>query len=89
MHWRGNVCLFVAAFIWGTTFVAQSVGMENLGPFTYGAARFFLGLLALLALWLIVGGHRRRDEAARSFRVGAGAGCLMFVASALQQCGML
>ncbi|MBP5199054.1 MAG: DMT family transporter [Schwartzia sp.] len=89
MRWRGNACLLAAAFIWGTTFVAQSVGMENIGPFTYGAARFFLGLLALLALWLAVGGHRRRDEAARSFRVGAAAGCLMFAASALQQCGML
>ena len=89
MRWRGNACLLAAAFIWGTTFVAQSVGMERLGPFTYGAARFFLGMLALLALWLTVGGHRRRDEAVRSFRVGAAAGCLMFAASALQQYGML
>ena len=28
MRWRGNGCLLMAAFIWGTTFVAQSVGME-------------------------------------------------------------
>ncbi len=89
MRWRGSGCLFGAAFIWGTTFVAQSVGMENIGPFTYGAARFFLGMLALAALWLCVGGHRRHEEAVRSFRVGAGAGLLMFVASALQQYGML
>ena len=89
LHWRGNACLLAAAFIWGTTFVAQSVGMENIGPFTYGAARFFLGLLALFALWLMAGGHRRKDEAARSFRVGMGAGCRMFAASALQQYGML
>ena len=89
MRWRGNACLLAAAFIWGTTFVAQSVGMEKIGPFTYGAARFFLGVLALFALWLIVGGHKRREEAVRSFRVGAGAGCVMFVASALQQYGML
>ena len=89
MRWRGNACLLAAAFIWGTTFVAQSVGMENIGPFTYGAARFFLGLAALLALWLLAGGHRRKEEAARSFRVGAAAGCLMFAASALQQYGML
>ena len=89
MHWRGNGCLLIAAFIWGTTFVAQSVGMENIGPFTYGAARFFLGMLALGALWLLTGGHRRGAEAALSFRVGAAAGCIMFVASAFQQYGML
>ena len=88
MRWRGNGCLLLAAFIWGTTFVAQSVGMENIGPFTYGAARFFLGVLALGTLWLLAGGRKYMPRAVASFRVGAGAGCIMFVASALQQCGM-
>ena len=89
MRWRGNGCLFVAAFIWGTTFVAQSVGMENIGPFTYGAARFFLGTLALGLLWLLAGGRKYMPRSAESFRVGAAAGVLMFAASALQQYGML
>lgn len=92
LRWRGNVYLLLAAFIWGTTFVAQAVGMERIGPFTYGAARFFLGALALGGLWLLTGGHRR--SAVRTgthfggFRAGAGAGFLMFAASALQQFGM-
>ncbi len=89
MRWRGNGCLLMAAFIWGTTFAAQSAGMDRIGPFTYGSARFFLGLLTLAGLWLVTGGPSRREESLRSFRVGLGAGCLMFAASALQQYGML
>ena len=89
MRWRGNGCLLLAAFIWGTTFVAQSVGMERIGPFTYGAARFFLGVLALFGLWILSGGLGRWETSKRSFGVGAAAGCIMFVASALQQCGMV
>lgn len=89
MRWRGNGCLLMAAFIWGTTFVAQSVGMERIGPFTYGAARFFLGMLALFALWLLSGGAGRWETSMRSFGVGAAAGCIMFAASSLQQYGML
>ncbi len=89
MRWWGNGCLLLAAFIWGTTFVAQSVGMENLGPFTYGAARFFLGTLALGILWLLSGGLNHWETSTRSFAFGAAAGCIMFLASALQQYGML
>ncbi|MBQ9365736.1 MAG: DMT family transporter [Schwartzia sp.] len=54
MQLRGSLCLLGAAFLWGTTFVAQSVGMDRLGPFTYMSARFFLGGLALFLLYLIV-----------------------------------
>ncbi len=89
MRWRGNGCLLMAAFIWGTTFVAQSVGMERIGPFTYGAARFLLGMLALFLLWVLSGGLGRWETSMRSFGVGAAAGCVMFAASALQQYGML
>ena len=33
--WLGLVMLFMTAFIWGTAFVAQSVGMDYVGPFTF------------------------------------------------------
>ncbi len=92
LRWRGNLYLLLAAFIWGTTFVAQSVGMERIGPFTYGAARFFLGMLSLGGLWLLTNGHRRsmirKGTYFGGFRAGAGAGFLMFAASAFQQFGM-
>ena len=37
------VCLIICTFIWGTTFIAQDTGMDNIGPFTFNAARFFVG----------------------------------------------
>lgn len=45
---KGNVFLFLAAFAWGTTFVAQRTAMEHIGPFLYSGLRFFLGSLFLL-----------------------------------------
>ena len=92
MRWRGNLFLLLAAFIWGTTFVAQQVGMDRLGPFTYAAARNFLGVLALSVVWY---GYRSVRQTARragvyrsGWRAGIGAGCIMFCASSLQQFGM-
>ena len=40
--------LLLAAFIWGIAFVAQSVGMDYIGPFSFGASRFLLGTVVLL-----------------------------------------
>jgi len=41
------ICLVVCAFIWGTTFIAQDTGMDNIGPFTFNSVRFFVGFLAV------------------------------------------
>lgn len=92
MHWRGNLFLLLAAFLWGTTFVAQSVGMERIGPFTYMAARFFLGALALSALCLYTRSEGQRAKAegkcSSGWRPGFVAGGIMFAAAALQQYGL-
>ena len=40
-------CLLACSFIWGTTFIAQDTGMDNIGPFTFNSARFFVGFLAI------------------------------------------
>ena len=45
---EGSLALIVATLIWGTTFVAQSMGMDHIGPFTFQAARCILGCLFLL-----------------------------------------
>ena len=48
-----SISLFSAllcTFIWGTTFIAQDTGMDNIGPFTFNAARFFVGFLAIIPL---------------------------------------
>lgn len=93
MHLRGNLMLLLAAFIWGTTFVAQMVGMDGLGPFTYAAARYLLGFLFLLGLWYVWRGPRQTAKRAGTYhagwKAGLGAGCIMFVATSLQQVAML
>lgn len=50
---RQTVLLLITATIWGLSFVAQSVGMDHIGPFTFTASRMFLGALVLLpfVLW--------------------------------------
>jgi len=41
------ICLVVCTLIWGTTFIAQDAGMDNIGPFTFNWVRFFVGFLAV------------------------------------------
>ena len=40
-------CLIACALIWGTTFIAQDTGMDNIGPFTFNSVRFFVGFIAV------------------------------------------
>ncbi len=44
---KSSLMLFLAAFIWGTAFVAQSVGMDYLGPLSFNGTRFLMGSLVL------------------------------------------
>ena len=41
------ICLVFCTLIWGTAFIAQATGMDNIGPFTFNAVRFFVGFLAV------------------------------------------
>lgn len=69
MNIKNILLLFLTAAIWGVAFVAQSVGMEHVGPFTFSCARFFLGGLVLLPfVWysgkkkgntMVIPGHRK------------------------------
>ena len=43
----------LCTFIWGTTFIAQDTGMDNIGPFTFNAVRFFVAFLAVAPLALV------------------------------------
>ena len=51
---KSNILLLITAAIWGSAFVAQRVGMDYIGPFTYSGIRFLIGGLALIpfAIWL-------------------------------------
>jgi drug/metabolite transporter (DMT)-like permease len=55
---KADALLLLAAAIWGFAFVAQRMGMEHVGPFTFNAARFALGSLALIPFVLTRRGRR-------------------------------
>ncbi len=59
---KNSVLLFLTAAIWGVAFVAQSVGMDYVGPFTFNGVRFLLGGTVLLP---VLAGKRKRDKADR------------------------
>ena len=52
----------LCTFIWGTTFIAQDTGMDNIGPFTFNAARFFIGFLAIIPLAIIFEMKKMKSE---------------------------
>ena len=47
------ICAVSCSFIWGTAFVAQDMGMDYIGPYTFAASRLLLGFLALLPFFFI------------------------------------
>ena len=81
MRLRGNLFLMMAAFLWGTTFVAQMTGMDNLGPFTYAASRYFLGFCSLLLIWWLYRGPRRIAKQAGTYMPGWKAGDRLHISS--------
>ena len=48
------ICALITTFIWGTAFIAQDTGMDNIGPLTFNAARFFTGFITVLPIALLV-----------------------------------
>ena len=47
-HFLSTLCLIVASIIWGTAFVAQTTGMEFIGPLTFTNMRFLIGGIIVL-----------------------------------------
>lgn len=74
---RNSLLLFLTATIWGSAFVAQSVAMDLIGPFTFVCVRNLIGAGVLLpVIWFM---NRGREKALRSredFRAGAPDGAL-------------
>ncbi len=48
------ICALVTTFIWGTAFVAQDTGMDNIGPLTFNMARFFVGFLTIIPFAIFI-----------------------------------
>ena len=70
---RGSVLLLLTAAIWGVAFVAQSVGMDYMGPFTFNGLRYFLGAGVLVPALVI-----RRHLSAFAARRGTGSPAVSF-----------
>ena len=49
-QFQGSLLLVLATLIWGSTFVAQSTGMDHIGPFTFLAIRNIMGAVFLFLL---------------------------------------
>lgn len=92
------LCLFIAAVVWGTAFVAQSIGMDYVGGFTYGATRTFLGGLILIPVVLVSELLKPKEKRTfapqnrnilRNTLIGSiCCGSIYMVASSLQQFGI-
>ncbi len=93
---KSDALLLTTAIIWGFAFVAQRVGMDYVGPFTFNGIRFALGSLSLLPLVLI-----SREQRSASNRIlpnpgrktilfgGAALGLALFSGASLQQIGLV
>ena len=84
-----DLLLLLAAAVWGFAFVAQRLGMEHLGPFTFNGIRFAIGALALLPFHLLL---RRKSPAATlpAFPArGLILGLVLFAGASLQQVGIV
>lgn len=92
---KGPVYLFLTAFIWGTAFVAQSVGTEYVGPFTFNMSRSVLAglfLIPVIAVMQRISPEHEKSERTESRKTlvagGVLCGIALFVASNLQQIGI-
>lgn len=90
---RNMLCLFLTATIWGTAFVAQSVGMDHVGAFTFSGTRSLVGGLVLIPVIFLLRKIAPPSEEAPKDRKtlivgGICCGVLLFAASNFQQFGI-
>ena len=83
----------LCTFIWGTTFIAQDTGMDDIGPFTFNAVRFFVGFLAIAPLVILFEIKKFKSEFRLDFKtfviLSLLIGLSLFFGSALQQVALL
>ena len=93
---KSDALLLLTSVIWGFAFVAQRIGMDYVGPFTFNGVRFALGSLVLLPLILRNGIQKNTSRKSASFAgtktliFGGGLlGITVFAAASLQQVGLV
>lgn len=99
-HSKNFIILFIAALIWGVAFVAQSAGMDYVGPFTFNATRSLLGGIVLIpCVFLLEKMNKKQNNDTLENQIkdrpkdlligGISCGLVMFTATSLQQVGIL
>ncbi len=96
---QSNILLLITAFIWGSAFVAQKSGMEYIEPFTFNGIRTFIGGLVLIPVILIMNRGKAAEETLSQGEKkqqnkllvigGVCCGTVLFIASSLQQFGVM
>ena len=93
----GNILLIITALIWGCAFVAQSVGMDYVGPFTFNGTRCIIGGIVLIVANAIFDAVKKKNgtykktsasEKKELIKGGIICGIIIFVASTVQQFGI-
>ncbi len=93
----GNMLLILTALIWGCAFVAQSVGMDYVGPFTFNGTRCIVGGIVLVIANLVFDAIKKRNgtykkpapaEKKELIKGGIICGIIIFAASTIQQFGI-
>lgn len=87
---KGSLILLLTATIWGIAFVAQSAGMDYIGPFTFNSIRSIIGGIVLIPVVIILNKRENKPENNKGnfkklFAGGIACGVLLCVASNLQQ----
>ena len=93
---KSSLILLLTATIWGVAFVAQSVGMEYIGPFTFNAIRCVLGGLVLIPVILVLkkkketgAENQEKEDKKPLWTGGIACGVILCIASNLQQFGIM
>ncbi len=90
-----SLLLVLVAMIWGIAFVAQSSGMDYVGPFTYNCVRMLLGGIVLIPLIMVMDSKKSEEERLKlknnkktQLIGGLCCGTALFTGSILQQFGV-
>ena len=97
-RYKGEFLLFLAALIWGSAFIFQKMGMDYVGPFTFGFFRFTIGALVLIPIVFVFDGIKKKQGRAAEipsmkdktlWTGGVLCGLTQFAAGGLQQIGLI
>ena len=55
-------CALITTFIWGTAFIAQDTGMDNIGPLTFNSSRFLVGFITILPFAILIEKNKIKKE---------------------------